>query len=122
MSLKIDSQKRNELLNREECWISLEHAGKPTPKRAELIKVVAKELKKPEDCIIIDKIFSEFGKSASRLKVQVYDKKENVPQKKTEKMKIRIEGPAKKEAKAAPTKPQAAETAKPTAGEGEKKG
>ncbi len=118
MPIKTDSLKKNALLNRDEYILSIDHSGKPTPKRAELLKEIAKELKKPEDCIIIDKIFTEFGRSASKLKVQVYEKKDDIPKAKLEKMKVRIEGPKKKEAaKPAPAPAAALSKEKPSAEE-----
>lgn len=89
--MKISQHKTNSLLNREEYMLFLEHAGKPTPKRAEIWQAVAEMLKKEKDHIIVDKIMSVPGQGGSNIKVLVYDKKDNVPKAKLEKMMARIE-------------------------------
>jgi len=106
--MEVISQKKNPLMSREEAWVCLEHAGKPTPPRAEIIAEAAKHFKAKEDCVIIDKIFSETGKAASRVKVLVYPKAEAVPKDKMEKMKIRMGLVKKGDAEAAPAQAPAA--------------
>lgn len=102
MSVKVESHKKNPLLKREEAWIVLEHEGKATPKRADMIDEAANVMKADKELIIIDKIFSREGKAASMARVLVYEKKELIPAAKAEKMKRRL-GIAKKEgAEAAP--------------------
>gem|GEM_PF-823655 len=115
--MEVISQKKNPLMGREEAWVCLEHAGKPTPPRAEMIAEVAKHFNSKEDRVIIDKIFSETGKAASRVKVLVYPKSDAVPKDKLEKMKVRM-GLVKKEGgKAAPAQAPAA----PESGKAEEK-
>lgn len=96
MTVKIESHKKNPLLKREEAWISIEHKGKPTPKRTDIIEDAAKALKADKEFVIVDKIFSKGGKAASNVRVLVYSKKEDIPAAKAEKMKRRM-GLAKKE-------------------------
>ncbi len=103
MTAKIESHKKNPLLKREEAWIVLEHEGKATPKRADIIEEAAKAMKADRELVIIDKIFSREGKAASSTRVFVYARKEDIPAAKAEKMKIRM-GLAKKE-KAASAEP-----------------
>ncbi|MBL7206142.1 MAG: hypothetical protein ISS36_00915 [Candidatus Aenigmarchaeota archaeon] len=86
---EILEQKKNPLLKREESWILIEHKGKPTPKRDEILSEISKVLKSKDELIIIDKVFSQKGKSASRVKVLAYSKKEDIPESKLEKMKRR---------------------------------
>jgi len=102
MTTKVESRKKNPLLKREEAWIVLEHEGKATPKRADIIDEAAKAMKADKELIIIDKIFSREGKAASKARVLVYAKRGDMPAAKVEKMKRRL-GIAKKEgAEAAP--------------------
>ena len=96
MSVKVESHKKNPLLKREEAWILIEHNGKPTPKRADIIDEAAKAMKADKELVIVDKIFSREGAAASRVRVFAYSKKEEVPATKAEKMKRRL-GLAKKE-------------------------
>jgi len=105
MSVKIESRRKNPLLKREEAWIVIEHEGKATPKRADIIGEAAKAMKADKELLIIDKIFSREGKAASAARVLVYEKSDLIPAAKAEKMKRRL-GLAKKEgAEAAPAEP-----------------
>ncbi len=90
MTMKISEQKKNPLMKREEIWVSFEHPGKATPPRKEILAEMAKTLKADQELIIIDKIFSEKGRSKSKAKVLVYKKKEDVPKDKIEKMQRRM--------------------------------
>jgi len=102
MSAKIENQRKNPLLRREEAWVLIEHEGKATPKRADIIDETAKAMKADKELLIVDKIFSKEGRAASRARVFVYAKAEELPAAKVEKMKRRL-GLAKKEGEAAPT-------------------
>jgi small subunit ribosomal protein S24e len=101
MAVKIESHKKNPLMKREEAWVVVEHEGKATPRRSEIIEETAKSMKADKDLLIIDKIFSSDGKAASRARVYLYYKKEEIPSEKAEKMKRRM-GLAKKEEAAVP--------------------
>lgn len=107
MQIKILLQKKNPLMKREEILFEIDHTGKATPTRAEILGAVVKNLKKKEDLIIVDKIFSQTGKSISKAKISSYQKKDDIPVDKIEKMKRRM---AKK--KAAPKPEPAAPTEK----------
>ena len=85
MSLKIIEQKKNLLMKREEVKAVVEHAGKPTPARSELMVSLESVLKTDKELIFIDRIFTEAGKGHSSLKVFVYAKKEDVHKHDTEK-------------------------------------
>lgn len=104
-------KKKNAPMKREEVIFSVNHEGKATPSRADLLKEVASKLKVKDELLIIDKIFSTSGKSESDVTVLVYKKKDDIPKGKLEKMKRRME--KKKEAK--PEEPKPAE--KPAEGE-----
>lgn len=107
------------MMKREEFMISLEHTGKATPSRHEVLPEVSKLTKTDKDLIIIDKIFSMHGKSESKIKVFVYESKSDIPKEKLEKMQRRMkkkkgataaEGEAtKEEVKVKEEKPKEAE-------------
>lgn len=88
--MEVITEKKNPIMNRDEAWIRIDHSGKPTPPRKDIIADVAKHFKAKEDCIIVDKIFSETGQAASKIKVLVYTKADAVPKDKLNKMKIRM--------------------------------
>ncbi|RLI96412.1 MAG: hypothetical protein DRO99_04485 [Candidatus Aenigmatarchaeota archaeon] len=88
--MKVLSQKTNPLMKREEAWMEVDHDGKPTPTRKELIANAAKHFKAKEDQVIISKVFSEKGKASSRVKVHVYKKAEDVPKASVNAMKLRM--------------------------------
>ena len=88
--MEIISEKDNKLMGRKEAWLMLEHEGKPTPPRKDILADVAKHFKAKEDCVIVDKIFSEAGRAASRIKVLVYPRADAVPKAKRDKMEIRM--------------------------------
>lgn len=118
MALKVTEEKKNPLLKRKEAWMHLEHTGKPTPARKDLIKDAAKALKAKEDLIIIDKIFSEKGKGATKVKALVYSKKDDIPKALADKMERRLglkkEGEEEKPAESAPSeKPEEKKEEKP---------
>jgi ribosomal protein S24E len=95
MKIETETKKENPLMKREEAWIKVEHEGKPTPPRREILAEVAKHIKAKEDCVIIDKIFTEAGRGASKVRVLVYPKADAVPKAKLEKMKSRMEKKSK---------------------------
>lgn len=88
--MEIINQKKNPLLKRKEIWFLIEHKGKSTPNRREILSGISKTLKTKEELIIIDKIFSQTGKPASKVKALVYSKKEHIPKPKLEKMERRF--------------------------------
>jgi len=107
MSIQTISERENPLLGRKECWVSLEHAGQPTPAREKILDALASHLKAEKEAVIIDKIFPEKGKSASRIKVLVYADRGKIPKEKLQRMrkgkkekKAEAEGGGEKEGKA----------------------
>jgi ribosomal protein S24E len=110
MKAEILEQKKNELINRTEAWVGIEHAGMATPGRKEMLPEIAAVLKAKEDHIIIDKIFSDKGRAFSRVKVLAYSKKEDIPPGKLDRMQIRMGLKKAEKAAAKPTeapKPEA---------------
>lgn len=103
MKIEILEHKKNPLMKREEAWVSVEHPGGATPRRAEILAGLAKKLGAKPELVIIDKIFSETGKALTRVRVQVYKSKEGIPKFKLEKMERRMKkAEKKKEEKPAP--------------------
>jgi len=98
MTIQTIEKRENPLMGRDEYWLSLDHLGKPTPKREEVAELVAKHLSSSREVILIRKIFSEDGMAKSRIKVHVYSDKAKVPQPRQKK--------AKKGAQAEATQPK----------------
>ena len=115
MKSEVQEHRKNPLLKREEAWVLVEHPGKATPKREEIVKDAAKALKAKEDLVIVDKIFSFTGRMASRARVFVYSKKEDIPKEKLEKIARRTKRKEAKpeEAAEAPKPEEKKEEAKP---------
>ncbi|MCX6814286.1 MAG: hypothetical protein NTY20_01360 [Candidatus Aenigmarchaeota archaeon] len=90
MKIEIISQKKNPLMGREDLQVRINHDGQRTPSRQEILKEIAHSLKTREDHIIIDRIFTVQGQAVSNAKVLAYERKEDVPAYKTEKMKRRM--------------------------------
>ena len=107
-------------MKREEITFSIDHRGKATPPRMDLIKEVTSKLKVNENVVIIDKIFSAKGKSTSSMCVLEYKKVEDIPKGKLEKMNARMEKAKKKAAEKKPEEKPA--EAKAAGGEGAKEG
>ncbi len=78
MEINILNREKNELLNREEIVIDIEHKGEATPKREDIRKKVSAMIGKDEKLIIVEKILSEFGKQRSRAFIHVYDNEEDI--------------------------------------------
>jgi ribosomal protein S24E len=97
MKLEIKSRKQNPLMKREKALAVVEHSGKATPSRKDILKELAKSLKVKEDLIIIERIITRSGKTTSEIKVHVYKKASDIPNHKIEMMKRRLERSSKKE-------------------------
>ena len=98
MSIKVESEKDNQLMGRRECWLILEHAGKATPSRAELLKEASKALESNEELTSIEKILSMRGLGKSKVKIFAYSSKERMPKKEEPKAaQATAEGSEKKE-------------------------
>lgn len=132
MKMEIVKDKKNPAMKRDEHAISLEHTGKATPSRPEIMKDVAKLLKTKEELIIVDKIISNKGVQSSVVYVLSYRKRDDMPKHKLEKMKARMdkakakqqaakeklpEAPKQEEEK--PSEEAPSEEEKPAAGTGE---
>jgi len=77
VEVEIEHEKENNLLNRRELSLSVEHEGEETPARDTLTEEIAKLVNASKDEIIIDKVDQEYGKGRSNVEVRVYDDKES---------------------------------------------
>ncbi len=73
MEIKIDEKKENKLLKRIEVKCRIVHEGVKTSSRAEVKKLLAKELEKNEELISIEYIKSEYGKNESSVYAKIYE-------------------------------------------------
>ena len=87
---EVESEKDNPLMKRKQYWLSVEHAGKETPARYELLPEIAKTLKSKPELTLIDKIFSERGGAKSRAKVMVYRDRREIPDAKLERQERKV--------------------------------
>jgi ribosomal protein S24E len=135
MKSQVLEERDNPMMRRKEYWLLVEHPEQATPSRKDILGSLVRELKAKEDLLIVDKMFSEKGMAATRVKVEVYSKKEDIPRHKIEKSARRLagkkggdkpkeekaaEGKGKEEAPQAKEKPEAAE--KPADGKGKEQG
>jgi len=88
--MKITQKTESPLLNRTRIYATIDHNSKSTPKRSEIKKSIANELKVKEDLVSIRHIFSKFGQPKSKIIAHVY---------KSEKDLKLLETPKKKDAK-----------------------
>jgi ribosomal protein S24E len=105
MKLEIVDRKRNALMKREEAMISIEHGGKATPNRKQILDEVSKLFKARLDTIIIDRIITQGGRPRSDVKALVYSKKDDIPAWRLSKMEQRMA--KKKEEEKPPEAPPA---------------
>ena len=100
MKIETTSVKENPMMKRAEHWLAVDHAGKETPSRHELLPAVAKALKSKAELTLIDKVFSEKGAARSRVKVMVFKDKKDIPAGKLERQERKLKSfLEKKEAK-----------------------
>jgi len=74
----IQKQYNAPLLNRKEIVCLLNHHEKPTPKKDEIKKEIAKKLNVNEGLIVIDKILTKYGVGSSRIFAKVYKTKKDL--------------------------------------------
>lgn len=72
MDVKIESDKRNELLSRREIRFTLTYDG-ATPSRTQIIGKLCALLNTKEPLVILDSLKSSFGKTAVTGQARVYD-------------------------------------------------
>ena len=95
---------KNSLMKRDEVLVCIDHAGKPTPNRKEVMGEVAKLLKTKPENLIVTRISTPGGSTITEVKVYSYLRKEDIPEWKIKKFDGRvakIKGPAPPPEKAA---------------------
>jgi len=118
MKCEIRERKKNLLMKRDEALILINHSGKATPDRIQVLSEAAALLKGRPDNIIIDRIITHGGSTVSEAKVLSYSRKEDIPEwrlKKMERRVSKIKGRPNEEPKPAPDE-------KPAEGESSREG
>jgi len=96
--MEIGERHKNPLLKRDEVEVIIDHKGKPTPSRHDLVKDMAKKLHAKENLIIINKIHTIRGKNESKVTAFIYHKEDDIPKGLLEASKKRMKAPKAKEA------------------------
>lgn len=96
MKIEIKNQKDNPFLKRKELDVLIDHSGEPTPAKAAVQRLMAKELGKGVENVEIKNIFSIFGQQRSKSKIFVWDEKK-VPDLSTVKKEKKEKKPRKDE-------------------------
>ncbi|MBI2507716.1 hypothetical protein HYV89_02075 [Candidatus Woesearchaeota archaeon] len=65
------------LLKRKEIVFEIDHARKSTPKKEEIKKLIAEELKADENLINLQKVINHFGSTRTKVIAEVYESKED---------------------------------------------
>jgi ribosomal protein S24E len=76
IKMNITKQTRNDLLKRQEINFIVEAPKNPSFEEAK--KMLAHELKKPEDHITVNSVYGKFGRDTFLVKSYVYDSKEEL--------------------------------------------
>ena len=77
IEVEIEEEKENKLLKRRDMTVRVYHEADPTPTRATIKDRVADLVGTSKDNVIIENIKSEFGKEETKVKLRVYDDKED---------------------------------------------
>ena len=78
LDVKILEERPNPLMHRKEYTFEVDHAGGPTPPRADVRKELAKLVKVPADRLIIERMNARFGTAKTRGEAMAYATKEAV--------------------------------------------
>ncbi|MEF8835610.1 MAG: 30S ribosomal protein S24e [Candidatus Thermoplasmatota archaeon] len=78
VEVEIEHEEENELMNRREMRLKVDHDGEATPTRASVTDEVANIANAKKGNIVIAKIDTEFGKEESVVEVRVYDDEESL--------------------------------------------
>ncbi|MBI4021407.1 MAG: hypothetical protein HY369_04125 [Candidatus Aenigmarchaeota archaeon] len=79
MHVTIAREKDNPLLHRKEVVAEVNHPGAATPKREELVILLAKALKGKEDHLIIDLVRTRAGVATCEVRAHLYASKDQIP-------------------------------------------
>ncbi|BBL45272.1 30S ribosomal protein S24e [Nanobdella aerobiophila] len=73
MEINIINREKNELFNREELVVKIDHKNEATPKRDDIKSKVAAMVGKDDKLVVVRKIITEYGKQSSKAYINVYD-------------------------------------------------
>lgn len=73
MKFDISNEKHNRYLQRKELDVKIDHVGEPTPTKAALQQLLAKQLKKAVEHIDIVNIFSDKGRALAKSRVYIWE-------------------------------------------------
>ena len=66
------SQRENKVIQRREAVLRIEHRGRGTPSRQDVIEAVSKLLGVDKSLVVVRRIETEYGRDASRAWVHIY--------------------------------------------------
>ena len=78
MELEITEQNDNPLLSRQEIKVVIKHNEDSTPRRNQVIKSLAENLKANRELVIIDHLKNTYGKTETHGYAKVYSDKESL--------------------------------------------
>ena len=78
VEVEIEHEEENELMNRREMRLKVDHEGEATPTRASVIDQVADIANAAKGNVVIAKIDTKFGKEESIVHARVYDDEESL--------------------------------------------
>ncbi len=78
VEVEIEHEEENELMNRREMTLRVDHEGEATPTRASVMDEVASMANAAKDNIVIAKIDTEFGKEESIVTARIYNDEESM--------------------------------------------
>ncbi|MEM5829447.1 MAG: hypothetical protein QW040_01950 [Candidatus Aenigmatarchaeota archaeon] len=90
MEIEILEEKENVLLKRKEIKLNIKHPNSPTPKKQDLIKEIAVKYSAPEDCVVVNYIFTKKGLPESFAKIKIYQEPPKVERKKEVKSETQV--------------------------------
>jgi len=68
----LESKKENRVIQRIEALIRIEHMGRSTPSREEIAGAVSKILGVDKSLVVIRRVETEYGRSASKAWIHIY--------------------------------------------------
>ena len=74
--MEILQKSKSTVLSRTEIVAKISHIEKKTPSKDELKEALGKELKTDKNLVVIDGIYTEYGKGRSKVIAKIYESKE----------------------------------------------
>lgn len=73
MNIEVTNRERNELMNREDMELSINHTGEPTPSNDKVRRKLAAEQDLDPTTILVEHVYSSTGRGLSQGIVKVFD-------------------------------------------------